>query len=114
MVVSTIAYLVVLAAIYCRKPHPLAVYPGPALAAWSRIPWWFHAIRGNQISWIAGLHEKYGSVVRYSPNDLSYIDHGGEAWKAIHSRVQGTQEFAKAEEWFVKTYSGTTPNRNTA
>lgn len=93
-------------AIYALTLHPLAKYPGPALAAVSRIPWWIQAIRGNQIPWMLKLHEKYGSVVRFSPTDLSYVDHGGEAWKAVHGHTKGTVEFPKAKEWFVETSSG--------
>lgn len=94
--------------IYSLKFHPLAGYPGPAWAACSRIPWWAHAISGNQISWMSKLHKKYGSVVRFSPNDLSYVDHGGDAWKAVHSHARGSQEFPKAKEWFVNTSNGLT------
>lgn len=93
-------------AVYAITLHPLARYPGPKLAAISRIPWWYQAIRGDQISWMLHLHEEYGSVVRFSPNDLSYVDHGGEAWKAVHSHTKGTVEFPKAKEWFVDTASG--------
>lgn len=109
-VFATLALCVVLYllgnAIYSLQYHPLADYPGPALAACSRIPWWAHAISGHQISWMSALHEKYGSVVRFSPNDLSFVDHGGEAWKAVHSHAPGTKEFPKAKEWFVNSSNG--------
>lgn len=107
LVLYAVAYLVTAA--YALTLHPLAKYPGPALAAVSRIPWWIQAIRGNQIPWMLRLHEKYGSVVRFSPTDLSYVDHGGEAWKAVHSHTKGTVEFPKAKEWFVETSSGWFP-----
>lgn len=93
-------------AVYSLTLYPLAGYPGPRWAAVSRIPWWYHAIGGNQIQWMRKLHSKYGSVVRFSPNDLSYVDHGGEAWKAVHSHAKGVEEFPKAKEWFVDTYNG--------
>lgn len=95
-------------AIYSLTLHPLAGYRGPWWAAVSRIPWWINAIRGNQIPWMLELHSKYGSVVRYSPNDLSFVDHGGHAWKAVHSHVKGVKELPKAKEWFVDTYNGET------
>lgn len=91
---------------YTLTIHPLAGYPGPRWAAVSRIPWWIHAISGNQIRWMLELHSKYGSVVRFSPNDLSYVDHSGNAWKAVHSHVKGVKELPKAKEWFVDTYNG--------
>lgn len=93
-------------AVYSLTIHPLAGYPGPRWAAVSRIPWWIHAVGGNQIPWMLKLHSKYGSVVRFSPNDLSYVDHGGNAWKAVHSHVKGVKEFPKVKEWFVDTYNG--------
>lgn len=104
LALCVVTYLV--SAVYALTLHPLAKYPGPALAAVSRIPWWIQAIRGNQIPWMLKLHERYGSVVRFSPADLSYVDHGGEAWKAVHSHAKGTAEFPKAKEWFVETASG--------
>jgi hypothetical protein len=53
------------------------------------------------------LHAQYGPVVRYSPNDLSYVDEGTTAWKAIHNQDKtGKREFPKAREWFVTPANG--------
>jgi cytochrome P450 len=39
-------------------------------------------LNGNSHHWNNELHLKYGSVVRYAPNNLSYTDE--RAWKEIH------------------------------
>ena len=52
------------------------------------------------------LHEKYGPVVRYGPNELSYVDQDFSAWKAIHAYEKGGREFPKAREWFVRPFNG--------
>jgi hypothetical protein len=51
--------------------HPLARYPGPRLAAISNIYYARHWPGGRWPFILEELHEKYGEVVRYAPNDLS-------------------------------------------
>lgn len=92
--------------IYSLILHPLAGFPGPSLGAVSRIPFWVACIKGTQVTWMTQLHRRYGPVVRYSPNDLSYVDEGGDAWKAIHGHERGGREFPKAKEWFVTPANG--------
>jgi len=100
-----VGYLVVSVA-YHVTFHPLAKFPGPVWGAVSRIPFWVACINGSQVTWMTELHKRYGPVVRYSPNDLSYADEGGEAWKAIHGHEKGGREFPKAKEWFVAPANG--------
>jgi hypothetical protein len=52
------------------------------------------------------LHSKYGPVIRYGPNELSYVDRDFTAWRAIHGHEKGGREFPKAREWFVAPYNG--------
>jgi hypothetical protein len=92
--------------IYSLTLHPLASFPGPALEAVSRIPFWISCLTGRQVQWMHKLHAQYGPVVRYSPNDLSYTDEGGTAWPAIHGHATGQREFPKAKEWFVTPANG--------
>ncbi|KAK7751934.1 hypothetical protein SLS62_006077 [Diatrype stigma] len=66
---------------------------GPKLSAISRIPYWLVCLRGNGVQWIARLHEVYGSVVRFGPNDLSYTD--SQAWKDICTTPKGRRENGK-------------------
>jgi hypothetical protein len=105
-----VAYLVS-SAIYALTLHPLTRFPGPRLCAASRIPFWYACITGHQVRWMHALHTRYGPIVRYSPNDLSFVDEGnnhpaGSAWKAIHGQEKGDTEFPKAKEWFVAPENG--------
>ena len=108
-----VAY-VVSSAIYALTFHPLAKFPGPRLCALSRLPFWYYCITGQQVRWMHSLHKQYGPVIRYSPNDLSFVDEGetpaGSAWKAIHGHDKGENEFPKAKEWFVAPENGPSPS----
>ncbi|KAK8856047.1 hypothetical protein PGQ11_011959 [Apiospora arundinis] len=79
--------------IYSLFLHPLSYVPGPKLSACTRIPYWIACIRGNQVRHMTKLHEKYGPVVRYGPNDLSYSD--GRAWRDICLVPKGKKENPK-------------------
>ncbi|KAH6838505.1 cytochrome P450 [Chaetomium sp. MPI-CAGE-AT-0009] len=106
LLAAVVAYLVA-TAIHSATLHQLARFPGPFSCAVSRIPFWVACITGKQVRWMHELHVRYGPVVRYSPNDLSFVDDGGSVWKALHNRHEkGGREFAKAKEWFVTPANG--------
>lgn len=73
--------------------HPLHDIPGPTLCKITRLPWWIVNYHGDQVPWLRGLHAKYGPVVRYGPNDLSYGT--GDAWKSILGYEKGRNENPK-------------------
>ena len=52
--------------------HPLSRFPGPRLAAISSLPKIRNALKGNGVHCVVDLHQKYGAVVRISPNELSF------------------------------------------
>ncbi|KAI1183022.1 cytochrome P450 [Nemania serpens] len=79
--------------IYALYLHPLHTYPGPKLAAITRLPYWIACLKGDQVRWIAQLHSQYGPVVRFGPEDLSYAD--GRAWRDICVVPKGKKENAK-------------------
>ncbi|BCS30689.1 cytochrome P450 [Aspergillus puulaauensis] len=60
--------------IYNALFHPLSSYPGPRLAAITRLPMVIHKYHGDMHWWLPKLHKEYGNVVRVAPNELSYID----------------------------------------
>ena len=105
-VAALLAGYLVANGIYSLTLHPLARFPGPTWGAVTRVPFWVACINGTQVTWMNELHKRYGPVVRYGPNDLSYADEGGEAWKAIHGHEKGGREFGKAKEWFVAPANG--------
>lgn len=78
--------------------HPLRDYPGPKLAAATRLPW-YRALLGGQISyWTKQLHDQYGPVVRLAPNEISYTT--AEAWKDIYSHRPGHILLPKYEGFY--------------
>lgn len=87
-----VVYLLAASA-YRALLHPLHDVPGPTLCKITRLPWWIVNYRGDQVSWLRGLHAKYGPVVRYGPNDLSYGT--GDAWKSIFGYEKGRSENPK-------------------
>ncbi|KAL2832738.1 cytochrome P450 [Aspergillus pseudoustus] len=68
--------------VYNLYLHPLRNYPGPRLAAISRLPLTYTTLCGHSAFWIHKLHQKYGPVVRVAPSDLSYTDQ--RAWNDIY------------------------------
>jgi cytochrome P450 len=52
--------------------HPIRRYPGPFINKLTGIPELKHAFRGDRHLYLFRLHQKYGPVVRYAPNKLSF------------------------------------------
>ncbi|KAK5637395.1 hypothetical protein RRF57_013107 [Xylaria bambusicola] len=90
--------------LYSLYLHPLRVYPGPKLSAITRIPYWIACLKGDQVRWLATLHRKYGPVVRFGPDDLSYAD--GRAWKDICLVPKGKKENGKDTEFHAPSANG--------
>lgn len=95
---QTLAYQVIFC-IYNIYFHPLSKYPGPRLAAAS--PLWLASsyIGGKTPTDLLELHNKYGPVVRTSPDGLSYIN--APQWKEIYGHKAGQLEFSKDEKYFA-------------
>ncbi|KAK8091868.1 hypothetical protein PG997_002229 [Apiospora hydei] len=86
--------------IYSTQFHPLHEFPGPVSAACSRIPYWIAALKGDSCPWLVKLHARYGPVVRFGPNDLSYADNG-QAWKDICGpETKGRKENGQSAVFF--------------
>ncbi|KAL2289434.1 hypothetical protein FJTKL_01724 [Diaporthe vaccinii] len=83
--------------IYNLYFHPLAKYPGPRLAA--ATPYWtvLSYLGGKTPNDLLELHNKYGPVVRTSPDGLSYIN--APQWKEIYGHKAGQLEFSKDEKY---------------
>jgi hypothetical protein len=61
---------------YHRYFHPLAGIPGPFLASTTRLWLVYHARQFKRHTLEQSLHQKYGSVVRISPNEIMVSDPG--------------------------------------
>lgn len=91
-------------AIYFLTLHPLAKVPGPKLCAITRLPFWINYMKGNDVKFMSGLHEKYGPIVRFGPTDISTSN--AQGWKDIHGHVRGQRDMEKAQEAFIQPING--------
>ena len=71
LILGLFSYLFVLAA-YRVFFHPLAKYPGPLLAKVTDLYQTYYAWKGRRHLEFARCHEKYGNIVRFGPNSLSF------------------------------------------
>lgn len=60
----------------------------------TRIPNMYMVVSGQIHQEITKLHEKYGPIVRVSPNELSFVTNG-EAWKPIYGTRPGHSQKPK-------------------
>lgn len=67
--------------------HPLARFPGPKLNAISSLPGIYALLRGRLPLENKLLHDKYGPVVRVSPNELAF--NSAQAWEDIYGFKTG-------------------------
>ncbi|KAI6843928.1 cytochrome P450 monooxygenase [Hortaea werneckii] len=74
---------------------PLNKVPGPWHARWTNIPLKLAVVAGRRIHYVHTLHEKYGSYVRISPNEVAVNDPRG--FKQVHGIGSG---FTKAD-WYL-------------
>ena len=75
--------------------HPLYRFPGPFLASWSNLLHCYWFLSGRQPYEILKLHEKYGPIVRTSPNELSFSS--AASWRDIYGFRQGHRPFIKSQ-----------------
>ncbi|KAF4552064.1 Cytochrome P450-like protein 69 [Elsinoe fawcettii] len=95
--------------IYLIFFHPLRKIPGPWYLKASRLPYGRHLLGGSSVTWLHNLHNKYGPVVRYSPNEVSVIN-GETAWQEIYGfrtgKQKGTSTFLKDRVWYAPSIDG--------
>ncbi|KAF2021584.1 averantin oxidoreductase, partial [Aaosphaeria arxii CBS 175.79] len=73
--------------------HPLAKYPAPFLNRVSQIPTIYAMLTGRLPMHTKTLHDRYGSIVRLSPNELSF--NTVQAWDDIYGHRVGRPNMAK-------------------
>ncbi|MCJ1354164.1 MAG: hypothetical protein MMC33_004151 [Icmadophila ericetorum] len=83
--------------------HPLAKYPGPKLYSATYVPYVVDGVRGNFVARLHRFHERYGPVVRFKPNGLSYITEQG--WKDIYGTRHGKKQLPKDPQFYARQHS---------
>ncbi|KAL2071881.1 hypothetical protein VTL71DRAFT_13116 [Oculimacula yallundae] len=94
----SISLLYVGNAIYNVTLHPLAKFPGPTMYGASILPTYYDLCRGNSASRTLELHEKYGPIVRMTPNDLSF--NSSQAWRDIYGYRKGGKHLERDPRFF--------------
>ncbi|KIW74788.1 hypothetical protein Z517_11558 [Fonsecaea pedrosoi CBS 271.37] len=56
--------------------HPLRRFPGPTLGKLTRWTSAYYMATGRMHEWLPAMHAKYGDIVRFGPNELSFGDTG--------------------------------------
>lgn len=84
--------------------HPLRAYPGPKLWAGFRFPYVYHQVKGRLPYRAKQLHDRYGSVARIAPNELSYVT--AAAWKDVYGTRQGHPQNPKDLAAFPALHPG--------
>ncbi|KAL3477270.1 cytochrome P450 [Aspergillus californicus] len=80
--------------IYRLYFHPLSRFPGPRRNAISSLPSIYSLLRGRLGFDTKQLHDKYGPVVRVSPNELAF--NSAQAWEDIYGfKTHGRKNFHK-------------------
>ncbi|CAI7661785.1 unnamed protein product [Penicillium palitans] len=95
---GVILIVLVSQAYYQLYINPLGKYPGPKLAATSRLSQLYHTFNGDLLEWVNGLHTIHGDVVRIAPDELSYAT--GEAWKGIYGHASAGKKVTEKDPRF--------------
>ncbi|KAK3367574.1 cytochrome P450 [Podospora didyma] len=95
---ATIAVLIVarliIQIVQRRFFHPLRLIPGPWLNSITELPAAFNLLSGNQHTYYRKLHEKYGPVVRVSPDEVGFVT--AEAREEIYGLRKGGLNMEKS------------------
>ncbi len=67
--------------------NPLASIPGPWYTRFIGLPALYHDFKGDYLSWYQSLHERYGPIVRVTPDEVSLTS--PEAFQKIHAANSG-------------------------
>ncbi|OQE31460.1 hypothetical protein PENSTE_c001G05277 [Penicillium steckii] len=98
LILSLALLAIVTKALYNVYMHPLANFPGPKSYAASSFPVAFAQLNGTYHLFTQKAHEKYGKVVRISPNELSFIS--SAAWNDIFAKRNGGPPLPRDRTFF--------------
>ena len=85
-------------AIYNLYFHPLSKFPGPKVAAITRLYYIKHALTGRLPFNNTKLHARYGGIVRIAPDELSL--NTAEGWRDIYGNRIGKPEMPKDQMFY--------------
>ncbi|KIW83157.1 hypothetical protein Z517_02401 [Fonsecaea pedrosoi CBS 271.37] len=74
--------------------HPLARFPGPkyaAISTWHEYYYDVH-LQGKFIFYIKALHEKYGPIVRITPDEVHILD--SDFWDTIYTKAGRVDKYS--------------------
>ncbi|KGO76743.1 Cytochrome P450, E-class, group I [Penicillium italicum] len=89
--------------IYRRLRNPLSHIPGPEISKWTEAIYTYNWLNGKTPMYVHQLHEKYGPIVRISPDQIDICD--TNAVKEIHKT---NSRFAKTD-FYRKLTTGDVP-----
>ncbi|KAF2115435.1 cytochrome P450 [Lophiotrema nucula] len=87
--------------------HPLRSYPGPLFSRASVFEYHRQCLKGRLPFWLHDLHKKYGPVVRYGPNEISFIE--AAVWKDAYGHSQQATSFEKHKPFYGPDIFGSSP-----
>ncbi|KIY00946.1 uncharacterized protein Z520_03612 [Fonsecaea multimorphosa CBS 102226] len=106
MLLWLLPYVILVAAlakVVQRFRSPVAKLPGPQYTAWTSLVLKYHEFTHGRRLYIHDLHQKYGPVVRLSPNEVSFAT--ADAAKEIY--VSGGSGYDKTPFYSLFTQFGT-------
>nr|POE96394.1 isotrichodermin c-15 hydroxylase [Quercus suber] len=96
-------------AIYNVYFHPLRHIPGPKINAVTKFVWIRHIVAGTTLQYNQMLHKKYGPVVRFTPDEISFTT-GETAWPDIYGfrtgKLKGHLNMPKDPAWYPRSAGG--------
>ncbi|KAL5402539.1 hypothetical protein PMIN03_010580 [Paraphaeosphaeria minitans] len=99
-------FYVVVRVFYNLFLHPLRSFPGPLAGRATILPSQRQTLKGAFPYWLHQLHLKYGSIVRFAPDELSVID--SAVWKDVYGH-RTTNSFTKEKTFYGPDFYGNPP-----
>jgi cytochrome P450 len=92
--------------IYTLLLHPLAKHPGPLLAALTDLHSTHHALAGDRHLAFHRLHARYGPIVRFGPNSLSF--NSSSALREIYGAKSNVRKARFYEAFWANKHAAST------
>ncbi|KAF7889627.1 uncharacterized protein EAF02_002042 [Botrytis sinoallii] len=89
----------ILRAAYNVTLHPLAKFRGPSLRAAFYFPELLSLARGTAVEETKDLHDRYGDIVRITPEALSFDT--AQSWRDIYGLREVRREVRRDEKWHL-------------